>query len=72
MVKKYGWKSLSRWDVWPLDAYIRYEKRESGISKAICAFMLVKRTDQGGGYWRCEYIKKDKVTPKILRMAEKI
>jgi len=68
----YGWHSLSQWDVPPSDAYIEHKLVDTGLSKGNCKFMLVNRVDQGGGYLRCEYIKKVNVTPEILEAAGEI
>jgi hypothetical protein len=68
----YGWGSLSQWDTPPKDAHIESRMVNTGLSKAVCSFMLVNRTDQGGGYLRCEYVKKSDVTPEILKAAGEV
>ncbi len=68
----YGWASLSQWDTPPADAYIESKLVKTGLSEDICRFMLVNRTDTGGGYLRCNYIGKEHVTPEILKSAGRI
>ena len=65
----YGWSQLSQWDTPPGDAYIKVRLVDCGLSKEYCRFMLVNRTDQGGGYFRCEHVNALEVTPEILEGA---
>lgn len=65
----YGWSQLSQWEIPPTDAHVESKTVETGLSKEICSFMLVKRTDQGGGYMRCEYVKEHDVSQSILNEA---
>ena len=67
----YGWAQLSQWDIPPIDAYVESKTIETGLSKATCSFMLVKRIDQGGGYMRSEYVKEQDVSQSILNEAGK-
>lgn len=68
----YGWASLSQWDTPPANAHIESKHVKTPLSEAFCRFMLVNRIDQGGGYLRCEYVRKPEVTPEILEMAGEI
>ena len=71
-MSEYGWSSLSIWDTPPDDAHIESKNVDTGLSKAVCSFMLVKRTDTGGGYMRCEYVKESDVSQNILNEAGSI
>ena len=71
-MSRYGWSQLSQWDVPPKDAHVEHKRVDTGLSRAICSYMLVKRTDQGGGYMRCEYVKESDVTQSILTEAGSI
>lgn len=68
----YGWAQLSQWGTPPKDAYIESRLVKTGLSEAVCSFMLVIRTETNHGYIRCDYIGKDAVTPEILESAGKI
>lgn len=68
----YKWSSLNQWDSPPIDACIGYKNIKTALSEGLCRYMLVKQTDQGGGYYRSEYIKKADVTPEMLKLAGSI
>ena len=65
----YGWSSVSQWGMSPVDSYIEFRKVGTGLNAEVCRYVLVKRIDQGEGCLRCEYVKRDEVTPEILELA---
>ena len=69
MNEGYGWSQLSQWDSPPKDAHIEFKKVDTGLSNAICKYMLVYRTKTNDGYLRCEYVKKDDVSQSIINDA---
>ena len=68
-MKKYEWKQLSQWDVPRQEFHTKTEKIESGLSSAICIYLLVENIDKGGGYIRTEPIEKIDVTAEMLEIA---
>lgn len=69
-MSKYGWKQLSQWDMAPDDAHIEYKSVETGLSKAICRYMLVEWTYQGSGIMKFKYIPKSEVSTEMLSEAK--
>jgi len=70
--KGYGWRQLNQWDSGSDGAYIKSKTVETGLSKEICRYELVNRIDQGGGYLRCEPVKKIDITVAMLKEAGSI
>lgn len=65
----YGWHQLCQWDMPGNDEYVVTTIVKSALSESYCRFVLVNRIDQGGGYLRCERVKKQDVTQDILNEA---
>ena len=73
MQQKYKWKQLSMWDVPNPKYYIKTKKVETGLSSAICTFMLVCETEPNkDGYIRSTPVLKSDVTKTILSLASEI
>lgn len=68
---KYVWKSLSQWDVPRADYCTKCEEVDTGLSKALCQYLLVEQIDTGNGYIRTEPIFKHQVTQEMLDIAGK-
>ena len=68
-MKKYSWKPLSQWDVPKPEFYTQCKRVKTGLSEAICEFLLVEEIDlKGDGYIRTQPINKADVTEYIGRM----
>lgn len=68
-MKKYKWEQLSQWDT-PKDEYVTQTKEiKTGLSTAICRFLLVEQIDVGKGYIRTVPINKSDIKEEMLAIA---
>jgi len=68
-MKKYKWQQISQWDMPKKEYYQRHDTVDTGLSKAICVYLLVEIIDKGKGYIQTKPINKTDVTPKMLKIA---
>lgn len=69
---KYAWRQLSQWEVARPEYFTKSKKVETGLSNAICTYLLVDEIDTGGGYIRAEPVLKTNVTDEMLENAGSI
>ncbi len=73
-MKTYIWQPLNQWE-WEHggDQFYTATKRvETWLSVETVRYVLAEQIDIGNGVTRWKAIKKDDVTPKILRIAGKL
>lgn len=69
-MKQYEWKQLSQWDVPKPEYYTKYKTVKTGLSEAICTFLLIENINiNGDGYIRTQPINKTEVTVEMLEIA---
>ncbi len=68
-MKKYTWLQISMWDI-PMDRdFVRLKRIKTGLSEAVCTYVLARQFNLGSGEIKCIRVHKDCVTPEKIAIA---